>query len=208
MSLYVQYGCGMSAPEGWKNFDASPTLRLQKIPGFGKLVHKVKFPKNIMYGDIVKGLPGILLESCDGVYCSHVLEHLSLQDFRLALKNTLSLLKKGGIFRCVIPDLEISINNYIIERAAGNADASFNLINDTMLGIHSRPKGFKQNIIAFAGNSHHLWMWDKYSLKKELKVAGFSYIRLCQYNDSNDLHFKKVEDEGRFYGAVAFEAIK
>lgn len=208
MSLYVQYGCGMSAPEGWKNFDISPTLRLQKIPLFGKLIRKVDFPKNIFYGDIVKGLPGILLESCDGVYCSHVLEHLSLEDFRKALRTSLSILKKGGIFRCVVPDLERSIDTYITERAEGKPEASFKLINDTMLGLHTRPKGFKQIVISIAGNSHHLWMWDKYSLEKELQDAGFKHIRLCRFNDSSDLNFKKVEDEARFYGAVAFEALK
>ena len=67
MSLYVQYGCGLSAPVGWQNFDASPTLRLQKIPLIGKLVRKVDFPSNVLYGDIVKGLPGIAPQSCDGV---------------------------------------------------------------------------------------------------------------------------------------------
>src|SRR5262245_22988509 len=31
-ALYVQYGCGLSAPDDWLNFDASPTLWLQLIP--------------------------------------------------------------------------------------------------------------------------------------------------------------------------------
>jgi hypothetical protein len=29
---YVQYGCGYSAPNSWVNFDASPTLRFERIP--------------------------------------------------------------------------------------------------------------------------------------------------------------------------------
>ncbi|MCI5142460.1 MAG: methyltransferase type 11, partial [Candidatus Electrothrix sp. ATG1] len=29
---FIHYGCGLSAPESWLNFDASPTLRLQRIP--------------------------------------------------------------------------------------------------------------------------------------------------------------------------------
>ena len=81
--LYVQYGCGLSAPKEWVNFDVSPTLRLQKIPVVGnwlKKSSKVVFPSNVLYGDIVKGLP-VADNSCDGVYCSHTLEHLSLEDF-------------------------------------------------------------------------------------------------------------------------------
>ena len=43
MSLNVQYGCGLSDPEGWKNFDSSPTLRLQKLPLIGRFIKKVEF---------------------------------------------------------------------------------------------------------------------------------------------------------------------
>ena len=55
--LYVQYGCGLSAPNEWKNFDVSPTLRFQKIPFIGKLLKNrlnVNFPNNVVYGDIIK----------------------------------------------------------------------------------------------------------------------------------------------------------
>ena len=108
--LYVQYGCGLSAPKEWQNFDASPTLRLQRLPIFGALLKKqlnVVFPKEVRYGDIVKGLP-LKENSCSGIYCSHVLEHLALKDFRTALINTYKILKPGGVFRCLVPDLEIT----------------------------------------------------------------------------------------------------
>jgi hypothetical protein len=208
MSLYVQYGCGLSSPDGWLNFDSSPTLRLQKIPVFGKLVKKVRFPSSVLFGDIIKGLPGVKTSTCDGVYCSHVLEHLSLEDFRLALKNTYELLKVDGIFRCVLPDLETAIDEYVEDRAAGNSEASLKFLEKTLLGINSRPKDFKGKIISLFGNSHHLWMWDKYSLEKELIKVGFKHVRRCSFNDSKDSNFTKVEDSGRFYSAVAFEAIK
>src|SRR3954468_5261253 len=90
--LYVQYGSGpFSAPAGWKNYDSSPTLRIQKIPLIGKLlkpVMHVSFHPDVMLGDILKGLPGIKENSCDGIYCSHVLEHLAYNDCLLALRNT------------------------------------------------------------------------------------------------------------------------
>lgn len=209
MSLYVQYGCGLSAPEGWKNFDASPTLRLQKIPLIGMIAkNKVNFPPAVKYGDIIKGLPGIASNSCDGIYCSHVLEHLSLKDFRLALKNTYDLLKPGGIFRCVLPDLEWSIHQYLEEKKTDAAQASIHFMETTLLGVDERPRGLKENIINFYGNSNHLWMWDKDSLKQELINAGFSSVRPCKYADSSDSNFKNAEDESRFIAAIAFESIK
>ena len=79
--LYVQFGCGLSAPKEWLNFDSSLTLRFEKIPLLGKLYSKneFRFPSNVLFGDIVKGLPKIMNNSCDGIYCSHILEHLSLK---------------------------------------------------------------------------------------------------------------------------------
>ncbi len=210
-SIYVQYGCGLSAPKEWVNFDASPTLRLQRIPILGNLlkkIQKVVFPKNVKYGDIVKGLP-IKEEKCLGVYCSHVLEHLSLEDFRVALKNTYSILQKGGIFRCILPDLEYAAKKYIKNLNNGIELASIQFIGkDTLLGTEKREKGVL-NILKLAfGNSNHLWMWDKKSLIKELYDAGFKDARDCKFNDCNDEMFRYVEDEGRFINSVAIECKK
>ena len=208
MPLNVQYGCGLSAPEHWINFDASPTLRLQRIPLFGKLVKKVDFPKSVKFGDITKKLSGIKQGTCDAIFCSHVLEHLSFQDFRIALRNSFELLKQGGRFRCVLPDLRFSIDQYIVEHETDPSSACINFLKNTLLGVESKPKSIKAALIAFFGNSHHLWMWDRGSLKNELIKTGFKKIRECKFNDSDYSAFKLVEDESRFYGAIAFESVK
>ena len=51
-------------------------------------------------------------------------------------------------------------------------------------------------------------MWDHKSLAEELKNAGFTQIRECKFNDSEDDMFKFVEDESRFKNAVALECRK
>jgi hypothetical protein len=59
-TIYVQYGCGLSAPGGWLNFDNSPTLRLQRLPLLGEVFRqaiKPRFPDAVRVGDIVTGLP-------------------------------------------------------------------------------------------------------------------------------------------------------
>ena len=57
--LYVQYGCGWCAPEGWLNFDASPTLRFERLPMLGGLYTRnaERFPAAVRYGDIVRYRP-------------------------------------------------------------------------------------------------------------------------------------------------------
>ena len=209
--LYVQYGCGLSAPESWINFDASPTLRIQKTPVLSTLLKRklnVVFPPAVKYGDIIKGLP-VPDNSCDAVYCSHILEHLSLNDFRIALKNTLKILKRGGTFRCVVPDLEFFSRQYLAALEKGDIDAGPRFIGqDTLLGLYDRPRGIKGTIISLFGNSHHLWMWDYPSLSAELSNAGFKQPRRCTFNDSPDEMFLRVEEESRFTNCLAIECFK
>ena len=209
--LFVQYGCGLSAPQQWKNFDTSPTLRIQKIPILGNILKRklnTIFPNNVLYGDVVKGLP-IKENECNSVYCSHVLEHLSLNDFRKALSETCRILKPGGVFRCIVPDLEVIAKNYIQALQTKSETASINFIgNNTLLGVVERTRGLKGLITAYYGNAHHLWMWDYYSLSAELKKAGFKEIRRAIFNDSIHPEFKLVEDKQRFENAVAIECYK
>lgn len=199
----VQYGCGLSAPTGWRNFDSSPTLRLQRLPAVGLLVTRGRpaFPANVEYGDIVRGLP-LADAACEAVYCSHVLEHLSLEDFRTALRETHRILKPGGTFRGVLPDLEIAIEQYL---ADDGPDGSIRFMNSTLLGMTRRSRGAKELIQESLGNSRHLWMWDYKGLANELSVAGFRDIRRAQYGDNLAPHFIEVEDATRWQGCLGFE---
>ncbi|MDB5123005.1 MAG: methyltransferase protein [Mucilaginibacter sp.] len=208
MKRYVQYGCGFSAPAEWINYDASPTLWFERLPVLGKLYtrNQQRFPANVKFGDIIKGLPE-KPESCDGVYCSHILEHLAYNDFIIALRNTYVLLKPGGIFRGVVPDLKSAVMNYIEQY--DNVDAPANeLMRNTMLGVENREHSLSSHIKSLYGNSKHLWMWDYKSLAFELKKAGFVNVRQCRFGNSDDPIFNLVEEENRFAGAVAFECQK
>jgi SAM-dependent methyltransferase len=208
MKRFVHYGCGFTAPDEWINYDASPTLRFERLPLIGRLYtrNEQRFPDNVKYGDIVKGLPEAA-DSCDAVYCSHVLEHLAYEDFKMALKNTYKILKPGGIFRCIVPDLRAQVLKYVENYDLLDAPAS-DLMQATMLGIENRPKGLGSTIKDLFGNSKHLWMWDSKSLAFELKTAGFINIRDCRYADFEELHFAFVEKQDRFYNAVAIECKK
>lgn len=205
MKRYVQYGCGFTAPSEWINYDASPTLRFERLPLLGKLYtrNRQRFPENVKYGDIVKGLPE-KPDSCDAVYCSHVLEHLTYNDFLTALKQTYLILKPGGVFRAVVPDLKTAVLKYIEDFELLESPATA-LMKDTLLGVEKVPSSTLQRLY---GNSKHLWMWDYKSLEYELKKAGFKNIRPGKFGDSSDTYFSFVEEEGRFIGGAAFECQK
>ena len=209
--LYIQYGCGLSAPTEWVNFDSSPTLRVQKSPIIGGLLAErfqgFRFPDNVRYGDIVKGLP-IKENSCEGVYCSHVLEHLSREDFEKAIENSLKVLRPNGKFRLVMPDLSVYVSHYLRMKEQNDHNASMVFIHNTLMGESTRSKTFFDLLKTAFGNSKHLWLWDFESTEYHLKKAGFKTIRTCKFNDSQDEMFKQVESLDRFQNALAIEAIK
>jgi len=204
--LYAQYGCGTSAPPGWVNFDCSLRLRLEHFPLAGAILRLsglALFPPAVRFGDIVKGLP-IRENSCKGIYCSHVLEHLALEDCRTALRNTFKYLEAGGVFRLVLPDLGPLIAASYLNSDPG---ATLNLI--TLAGGRvTRPRGVMAILREALGNSRHLWGWDYRSLAIELEAVGFNRIRRAQLGDSSDTQFLEVEDPERWDGALGIECIK
>lgn len=201
--LYLQYGCGWQAPSGWLNFDASPTLRFERLPLLGRLWtrNQERFPSNARWGDIVRGLP-LANGRCKAVYCSHVLEHLALADMRIALRNTWELLAPGGRFRLVVPDLAREIDCY---RADRSPHAASNFMRQTSLGWEQRERGIRGLLVDWLGNSRHLWMWDYPALNAELADAGFIDIRRAEFGDSEDPRFAEAEREDRWLNALGIE---
>lgn len=209
--MNVQYGCGKCAPMGWVNFDISPTLKLEKLPIVGSLFVRKEwgaYPKNVKVGNIVKGLPSIVDGTVQNVYCSHVLEHLCFEDMQKALANTYKMLKHGGVFRMVVPDMELIIQEYIEDKANGRKDACHHLVQKTLMGTERNPNSIFEQMTSKLGNSKHLWNYDYDSLAYELEKAGFTEIRRATFGDAKDKAFEEVEDNGRWVFSLGIEAIK
>ena len=202
---YVQFGCGTCAPEDWQNFDAGPAFWLQsRMPFVTPLLKKrgfPEYPKNIKYGDVIKGLP-VAPQSAQVIYCSHVLEHMSLNELRIALGNVFSYLRPGGTFRLVVPDLEQLIRTYLDDTTT---DAASRFMQDSHLGEKNVTRGVKAMPTALFGRARHLWMWDYKGMAEELAAAGFTDIRRAQFGDSPDPHFQTVESEGRWADCLGME---
>jgi hypothetical protein len=202
-SAYVQYGCGLSVGEGWRNFDGSPRLRIENLPVAGRVLTRNRrlFPKEVEFGDIVSGLP-VAEASCKGLYCSHVLEHLCLRDCQQALRNSRLLLQPGGTFRLVIPDLKASIQHYLDNPSP---QASSDFMRETSLGMETRRRDLGGMLSAWLGNSPHLWMWDAKGMQHALEEAGFVDIRQATFGDASDPMFEKVEARMRWKEGIGFD---
>jgi predicted SAM-dependent methyltransferase len=204
--MYMQFGCGWSAPSTWINFDASPTLRFERLPLIGALHTRnaQRFPKHVLHGDIVAGLP-LAPNSCAGIYASHVLEHLSLADADTALGRTHHYLRSGGTFRLVVPDLRQLATRYLEEPSSSSAHQ---FMRDAGLGQERRSRGVFALARSFFGNSAHLWMWDEASMTDRLLQHGFCDVRRAQFGDSDDPRFAEVEEATRFDGCLAMQCKK
>jgi predicted SAM-dependent methyltransferase len=217
-TCYVQYGAGNQSVAGWLNFDASPTLRIQKIPLIGRMLRSKLnciFDEGVQYGDIVKGLP-IARDSVDGVFCSHVLEHLSYVDFKHALNNTYRILKPGGVFRLIVPDLQYYINRYQVSLTSSNIEekqnASIAFCKGTRFGVETSRSTLARRFNDVFSNSGHRWMWDFFSLTNALSEHGFINIQRFQQGDCADEMFLRPERKHQFgdneiYG-LALQCIK
>ena len=199
----IQFGCGLSTVEGWRNFDASPTLRAKRLPVLGLLLKRVgaPFPANAEFGDVTRRLP-VPDGAARLVYCSHVLEHLPLDGFRAALVETRRVLRAGGVFRLVVPDLEVLVDAY---RSNPSDDAAVTFVRDTILGQETRPAGFAGSVRDLLGNSQHRWMWDYRSMAAELRDAGFTDIRRAQFGDNPDPALAEIEEEDRWTDCLGVE---
>jgi predicted SAM-dependent methyltransferase len=103
----LNFGCGGAFHPGWVNLDACPAS-----PG-------------VVAHDLRQGFP-YPSESFQGVYGSHVLEHLDPETGARLLRECHRVLGPGGIIRIVVPDLEAIARLYLrhLEGAAAGDVAS------------------------------------------------------------------------------------
>jgi hypothetical protein len=202
----IHVGCHFTVGPSWENFDASPTLRFEQLPLIGRLYTKNerRFPKEVRFGNIVTSL---LCDAgtADAVYASHMIEHASLTDFRTVLRNVNNMLRDGGCFRLVTPDLEFMINKYVnsTDPERGNV-----FIRETGMGLETSTAPLLSRIKRVLGFSHHFWLYDEQTLKTELENAGFQRVRRCYFGDSQMDEFVEIENAFQFENNLGMECFK
>lgn len=203
----LQVGAGLDGPAHWLNTDASPTLRLQRLPVIGGLLQgliRPRFAPSVVYGDVVRGLP-LAPDSVQIVYSSHVLEHMAFEDLNTALAEIYRVLCPQGIFRSVLPDLDWEVQGYLQSTAP---DRASEFMRSTLLGLDRRERGLMGAMRSWLGNSRHVWMWDYGSLAHRLAETGFVDIRPAVFGDSEEPSFAQVESPERWQDCLGFECRK
>lgn len=172
--VMVNLGCGLSVASGWVNIDGSLNSLIAKWPeGICRIFYKLSGSHNYysfeQYHKILKsgrfihhnleyGIP-LDDESVDFLYSSHFLEHLTKNNAKKLLRESYRVLKKGGILRVCVPDLEYAINLYAQEKKQEMLDKYFFV--EEGLGYYAR----------------HKYMYDFELMKRFLVESGFSDVQ-------------------------------
>ena len=170
----LNLGCGPSGVNGWINFDwgmlplmakFEPVLKLLVKFGWLNENYLVKWPKFKLV-DIRKRLP-LDDKSVDFIYCSHVLEHFEKWETEMILKECQRVLKKSGMMRIVLPDLDKLVSKYKV----GGAEKFCR----EFYGFDKDVKNWQKIFIR-----GHQWMYDRATFVDLLKKTGFKKIELSE----------------------------
>jgi predicted SAM-dependent methyltransferase len=204
--IKLNLGCANQIIEGWVNVDYALGARLVKNPIFSKINKKLKFfhlewDNRILVHDLCKRFP-FENNSVDIVYTSHTLEHFTKEDGFMFLKECYRVLKKDGIIRVVVPDLEVFVDKYI----AGKIPADEFVKELNVLSSPSDLRGLKKAITTMISFPHKC-MYDHKALLNNMREVGFDAKRRLPF-DSNIDDIRTIELESRTHEAVIVEGIK
>ena len=110
-------------------------------------------------------------ESVSVIYVCHALEHLTRFQYKNAMKRWYRLLKKDGILRISVPDMQ-SLCEYYVETG------DLNSIRGTIYGGQT----YKENF--------HFWGWDFKELKNDLEQVGFHDVNKYDWSKTEHSHVK------------------
>lgn len=185
-TVKLNLGSGLYIAKNWINLDINPSIFLAKLPTpFLKLVyaisrakkysHAVEFDfedyirilreNKFVFHNLEYGIP-FPDESVDYIYTSHFFEHLYRDEALKLLKESYRVLKKDGIIRICVPDLEYAFLLY----SKGEKEKSLSYFFKNSKADKSEYE---------FGN--HKYMYDYDLLRKLLLEAGFTRIKRCSY---------------------------
>lgn len=175
----VNLGCGLHCCFGWINVDGSLTSLLgTQVTALNKMLFEMAGSSSFYsfeeYNDIVKNkklwwfnlIEGAPFDSdtVDVIFTSHFLEHLNKVDGYRFLQEAYRVMKRGGLIRVIVPDLNVAIKNINNGVVDGTLDAFFYTSQ-------------------FDDFSCHRYIYNFCSLSEKLKEIGFVEIRQCSFQE-------------------------
>jgi len=218
MAVQINIGCGTAPTAGWINYDNSPAVRLARsrllgAPAVSWMLRRLGLidagnldfaafcrAHGIRWADAVSRIPHDTA-TVDVVYASHMIEHLDRREARLFLQECRRVLRPGGVLRLAVPDLSVTVRDYV---QGGNAE----IFMEQLLLDLDKPRGFGARLrrLLLGGRDHH-WMYDGRSLARLVASQGFDDVAVqppgaTRIADPGKLDLREREGDSVFVEAV------
>lgn len=176
-----------------------------------------RLPPNVLAYNLKNGIP-FPDQSVDVVYHSHVLEHIERDLVPGFLREVFRVLRRGGIHRIVVPDLEVLCRRYVENLEIASGDPEARARHDLFIGsmfeqcVRRHPgatrgmsphRRFIHELLfgdARRRGETHQWMYDRVNLSHLLEEAGFTNVRIVGPRESRvpqwDLLNLDVDESG------------
>lgn len=125
----------------------------------------------------------------DGIYCHHVFEHFYLNEGEKILKEVHRVLNDGGIFRIIVPDLELVTNQEFLTEK-GCLDYYANCMIKENNYESKWPLCLNE---LFHLNGEHKFIYNESLLKEMLTEVGFKNITRFSHGESNYDPFNAID---------------
>lgn len=177
-TVRLNLGCGLAVTKGWVNIDGSLNALVAPMPSLlHVLMYRLTGAKRyysqqeycrllrdhvFVHHDLSKGIP-LKDDIADYIYSSHFLEHLYRKDANNLLNECHRVLKKDGVLRISVPDLEYAVKLYFIGKKQETLQNYFFVEDDE------------------SHYARHKYMYDFEMLSALLREIGFRNIQRCEF---------------------------
>jgi SAM-dependent methyltransferase len=203
--MKLNLGCGANVVDGWINVDYALGAKLAKLPLFAAINRKLgifsfDWDSRVFLHDLTTPFPW-RDASVDCCYSSHTLEHLNREQGMLLLREAHRVLKPGGVFRIIVPDLAAVIREY--EDGTLRADRFL----ETMGVLYGTGKRGMKKLLAPFYEYPHKCMYDTPTLLSVMREAGFHAVEKRVFESGIDA-IERIEVMERTVNAVIVEGVK
>lgn len=189
-SLYVlksQFGAGGK----WRRVAKNGAIKLEL--GSGQKLGTNGWTTVDMHGadinyDLRKGIP-LKDNTVDGIYTSHLFEHIPFNDLVAFVSECHRVLKVGSSLSVCVPNSRLYIEAYMNGTDFRSRDSLFQ-----PAAIKTNSLMDQVNYIAYMGDEHK-YLFDQENLVNTLKTAGFADVKLREFDpdlDLEDRHFESI----------------
>lgn len=144
-----------------------------------------------------------------GVYSHHLIEHLSYDDVMKLMRECHRTLAPGGIFRMVVPNMEVFLRLYS-DSDPGVRKQIFELYPSHAMKLLSVNSPLEMVDYVFRDNKYnrHLSSWDWETAQLRLREIGFSSVCRSKCNESADPSLAGHDREDWSAFSLYVEAVK